>query len=131
VFCSLDLKGAYQQFIVNENTKKLLVINTLLGLYAYKRLPFGVKPAATIFQSVMDTILRGISNCAAYIDELSVKVDGILSRLKSRNESVGLVVRASVRRCFGADCPGSILLSATTFSTFNILTHTYKNTRSR
>lgn len=69
-FCMLDLKGAYQQLLVSESTKKLLTINTIKGLYRYTRLPFGVKPAASIFQSVMDQILKNINNVQAYIDDI-------------------------------------------------------------
>lgn len=71
-FCVLDLKGAYQQLIVSEATKRLLAINTIKGLYAHLRLPFGVKPAASIFQSVMDQILRNIKNVQAYIDDILI-----------------------------------------------------------
>lgn len=69
-FCVLDLKGAYTQLIVNDKTKKLLGINTIKGLYAYTRLPFGIKPAASIFQSAMDKILRGLKNVQCYIDDV-------------------------------------------------------------
>lgn len=69
-FCVLDLKGAYQQLIVDEETKTLLTINTIKGLYRYTRLPFGIKPAASIFQSVMDEILKNIQNVQAYIDDI-------------------------------------------------------------
>lgn len=48
-FALIDLRGAYQQLIVSEETKKLLVVNTHKGLYAYTRLPFGVKPAMLPF----------------------------------------------------------------------------------
>lgn len=39
-------------------------------MYRYKRLPFGVKPAASIFQSAMDEILKGIANVQCYIDDI-------------------------------------------------------------
>lgn len=71
-FCVLDLKGAYQQLIVSDATKKLLAVNTIQGLYVYKRLPFGVKPAASIFQSVMDKILEGLEQVQVYIDDILV-----------------------------------------------------------
>ena len=56
VFALIDLRGAYQQLVVSESTKKLLVINTHKGLYAFNRLPFGVKPASTLFQCAMDNM---------------------------------------------------------------------------
>lgn len=71
-FCVLDLKGAYQQLMVSDSTKKLLAINTCKGLYTYKRLPFGVKPAASIFQSVMDKILKDLDKVQAYIDDILI-----------------------------------------------------------
>ena len=95
LFCVLDLKGAYQQLVVNEETKKLLAINTAFGMYAYKRLPFGVKPAASIFQSVMDQILSGLDDVQCYIDDILIwgsnvkelydKVHKVLSRLLEFN----------------------------------------------
>ncbi|XP_053685726.1 uncharacterized protein LOC128735256 [Sabethes cyaneus] len=97
-FALIDLRGAYQQLIVSEAAKKLLVINTHKGLYAYRRLPFGVKPAATIFQSVMDKILLGIKNVQAYIDDILIwaesddellnKIKIVLGRLKIYNVKV-------------------------------------------
>lgn len=71
-FTVLDLKGAYTQLKVNEISKQILGVNTIKGLYVYKRLPFGVKPAAQIFQSVMDKILEGIENVQAYIDDILI-----------------------------------------------------------
>lgn len=95
LFCVLDLKGAYQQLIVNNKTKSLLAVNTIKGLYAFKRLPFGVKPAASIFQSVIDKIIGGIENAQAYIDdiliwgstaqELHAHVEKVLERLSHYN----------------------------------------------
>lgn len=97
-FCVLDLKGAYTQLKVDEETKKLLAVNTIKGLYAYNRLPFGVKPAASIFQFAMDKILMGLSNVQAFIDdvlvwgksieELHAIMEGVLERLLSFNVKV-------------------------------------------
>ncbi|XP_055585012.1 uncharacterized protein K02A2.6-like [Uranotaenia lowii] len=98
VFAVIDLRGAYQQLVVSENAKRMLVINTHKGLYAYTRLPFGVKPAAQIFQSVIDRILQGLSNAQAYVDdiliwaktneELLVKIEMVLERLMKHNVKV-------------------------------------------
>ena len=41
VFSVLDMKSAYHQVPVSENSQKYLTINTLQGLYAFSRLPFG------------------------------------------------------------------------------------------
>ena len=49
-FSKLDLSPAYQQMQMEEESAKYLTINTHLGLYQYKRLPFGVASAPAIFQ---------------------------------------------------------------------------------
>ncbi|XP_003369038.1 reverse transcriptase family protein [Trichinella spiralis] len=69
-FTKLDLSEAYLQVELDEESKKILVINTHKGLYYYNRLPFGVASAPAIFQQVMDTMLAGIPNVAAYLDDI-------------------------------------------------------------
>lgn len=39
-----------------------------MGIFKMTRLPFGVKPAAAIFQKTLENILRGIPNVVNYID---------------------------------------------------------------
>ena len=56
-FTKLDLTQAYQQLLLDDESKKLLVVNTPKGLFQFTRLPYGVSTAPAIFQSVMDRIL--------------------------------------------------------------------------
>ena len=71
-FTTLDLYQAYLQLKLDEESQKLVVVNTHKGLYKFKRLPFGVASAPAIFQKVMDTILRGIPRVICYIDDIMV-----------------------------------------------------------
>lgn len=73
----LDLKGAYLQVKLSKIAQETLVITTHKGLFAFKRLPFGVKPASQIFQAIIDTILQGIKNVFSYIDDLIIGADSI------------------------------------------------------
>ena len=41
-FTTLDLERAYQQLVLDEESRKYVVINSHQGLFQYKRLPFGV-----------------------------------------------------------------------------------------
>ena len=59
-FTKLDMRQAYQQLPLAEESKAYLVINTHHGLYQYNRLPFGVSSAPGIFQRVMESLLNGI-----------------------------------------------------------------------
>lgn len=70
-FVVLDLTNAYLQLSVDENCKSL-VINTHLGLYKFKRLPYGCASAPAIFQGVMDEVLKGLDNTVAYLDDILI-----------------------------------------------------------
>lgn len=72
VFCVLDLSSAYQQVPLSEESKRLLTVNTHLGLFEYQRLPFGIASAPTIFQSLMDKVFQGIPGVGCYIDDVIV-----------------------------------------------------------
>ena len=64
VFTQLDLSQAYQQLLLEEESKQYVVINTQRGLFRYNRLPFGVSSAPGIFQRAMESLLQGIPNIA-------------------------------------------------------------------
>ena len=71
-FTKLDLRQAYMQMILEEDSRQYVTINTHQGLYRYTRLPFGIAPAPAIFQRTMDTILQGIPHVLCYIDDLLI-----------------------------------------------------------
>ena len=50
-FSKLDLSQAYQQMLLDLEDRKYTTINTHLGLFQYKPLPFGIALAPAIFQS--------------------------------------------------------------------------------
>ena len=67
MFSKLDLAHAYQQLQLDEESKKLVVINTQKGLFRYNRLPFGVSAVPAIFQRTIEGVLRGIPNVCVYL----------------------------------------------------------------
>ncbi|XP_064469539.1 uncharacterized protein K02A2.6-like [Ornithodoros turicata] len=71
-FSKLDLKDAYQQILLDEESKKLVTINTQKGLYRYVRLPFGVFTAPALFQRIMENLLEDLRGVVVYFDDILV-----------------------------------------------------------
>lgn len=98
IFCALDLEGAYTQLALSDKSKHFMTINTIKGLYTYNRLPQGASSSASIFQNVMDQILRDIDHVHCYlddvliagknIDECKAKLKLVLERLREANIKV-------------------------------------------
>ena len=71
-FTKLDMSQAYQQLLLDEDSKKYTTINTHKGLYQYNRLPFGVSSAPGIFQRTMENLLQGIPHVVVRVDDILV-----------------------------------------------------------
>ncbi|XP_038106212.1 uncharacterized protein K02A2.6-like [Culex quinquefasciatus] len=71
-FSVIDLSDAYLQMEVEEESQKLLTMNTHKGLFKVKRLPPGVKPAPGAFQKVVDNMLAGQEGAASFLDDVLV-----------------------------------------------------------
>ena len=71
-FTKLDLSHAYHQLQLNEEAQKLMVISTHKGLFAYKRLQYGLNSAAGIFQRAMENVFKGIPHIAIYLDDILI-----------------------------------------------------------
>ena len=71
-FTELDLSHAYEQMLVDENSKEFLTINTHKGLYRYNRLPYGVASAPGIFQRTMEGLLQGIPSTGVLLDNILI-----------------------------------------------------------
>ena len=71
-FTKLDLRQAYQQVPLTEESRKYVVVNAHRGLFRYNRLPYGVSSAPGVFQHVMDGHLKDIPGVIVYIDVILV-----------------------------------------------------------
>ena len=97
-FTKLDLKNAYMQLAVDDESQKYLVMSTHMGLFKFKRLPYGIASAPGIFQRFMTQLLMNIPMVKCYYDdiliggknkaELEQKVIDVLTILKDRNVSL-------------------------------------------
>ncbi len=81
-FSLCDLSGAFNQLLLDDQSGKLLSLNTHRGLLAAKRLCFGVKTAPAIFQATMDKILAGIPQVFVYIDDVLLATETESQHLK-------------------------------------------------
>ena len=107
-FAVIDLRDAYLQVELDEESRKYAVITTHKGLYRYKRLAFGLSAAPAIFQSIIEQVLCECPRTSAYLDDILVSgstdeeflanLRECLMRLRKYN------VRAKREKClFGLD----------------------------
>ena len=102
-FTKLDLRQAYLQMPMDENSKKLLTINTHKGLYQYNRLPFGIASAPSIWQRAMDQILQGVRGVQCVLDDMIItgrdskehleNLETVLRKLRENG------LRANIEKC--------------------------------
>ena len=71
-FTKLDFSQAYQQMVVEEESREYLTVNTHRGLFQPTRLAYGVKSAPRIFQRQMEKKLNHIPFTKVRIDDVIV-----------------------------------------------------------
>lgn len=72
IFSKIDLENAFLQLPLDDQSKELTTINTSFGLYAFNFLPFGTNVSPSIFQGVMNDVIKDLPNVLAYQDDLIV-----------------------------------------------------------
>lgn len=70
--CSTKLDMlAYQQLVLNEDSKTVVAIDKHKGLYWYTCLPFRIyRIACPIFQRVMEGLLAALLHIVVYLDHV-------------------------------------------------------------
>ncbi|CAG2213598.1 unnamed protein product [Mytilus edulis] len=97
-YSKIDLRQAYLQLEMKEESKKYLTINTHRGLYQYNRMLFGVASAPAIWQRTIDQILQGLTGVQCILDDMVitgrndreplVNLEKVMKRLEMYNLSV-------------------------------------------
>ena len=72
IYSKLDLSHAYQQLVLDDESRKYTTINTSKGLFEYTRLPFGINAAPDIFQRTMENLLSQIPMTTVYLDDILI-----------------------------------------------------------
>lgn len=98
-FSKIDLSDAFLQVELDDDSKKLLTINTHVGLFTINRLQPGVKSAPGIFQEIMSKMLSGANGAFAFIDDIVLggatqeEHRKLLHEVLSRIENYGFKLR--------------------------------------
>ena len=102
-FTKLDLSSAYQQVLLDEESRQYVTINTHLGLYRYTRLPFGVASSPAIFQKIMDSVMSGLQGVGGILDDLIItgsNDERHLSNLESAFERISVMgIKLKKEKC--------------------------------
>ena len=99
LFCKLDLRAAFQQLMLDEQSQNLCVVNTHLGLFKPKRLPYGIASSPALWQQVMDRIFHGLQGTFVFIDDILIAgrdENELLERLKEvlkRIKDYGITIK--------------------------------------
>ena len=94
IFSKVDLKAAFQQLLMDEKSQEMCTVNTHLGLFRPKRLPFGIASSPALWQQTMDRIFNGLPGVFCFIDDILVagrdekehrdRLVAVLSRLRDK-----------------------------------------------
>ena len=96
-FTKLDMSQAYQQLLLDEESKKFTTINTHKGLFLYNRLPFGISSAPGIFQRTMENLLQGIPQVVVRIDDILITGKDDQDHLKNLNTVLEKLAKAGLK----------------------------------
>ncbi|KAK3747895.1 hypothetical protein QZH41_001360 [Actinostola sp. cb2023] len=96
-FTELDLSHAYEQMLLDDDSKQNVTINTHQGLYRYNRLPYGVSSTPGIFQRTMETLLQGIPCVGVFLDNILITGRTEEEHLRNINETLKRLSEAGLR----------------------------------
>ena len=86
VFSKIDLKQAFQQLTMTDESQSICTLSTHLGLFRPKRLPYGIASSPALWQLTMDKMFAGLQGTFCFVDDILVagKTDEEhLNRLKA------------------------------------------------
>lgn len=71
-FSRLDCNSAFHQLHVSDESQPLLTFSTPSGRFCWTRMPYGIKSAPEIFQSVLFNLLRDVPRCFVFFDDILI-----------------------------------------------------------
>ena len=86
-FTKLDVCQAYNNIPIRKEDRILTTINTHLGQLLWNRLPYGIAPAAAIFQETTDQTLTEIPMWCCRVDDILISGRNSNVLLQSRRHT--------------------------------------------
>ena len=109
-YSTLDLALGFWQIPLERKSAHKCGIITEWGLFEMTRLSFGLKNTPSIFQRVMDKLLKDMENVTAYIDDMLVHSEDFESHIEALNnvfnrlEKAGSKLKGKKCKFFESKC---------------------------
>ena len=91
IFTNLDLSNAYLQMPLANESKLCTMINTHLGLFQYNRFCFEMTSTQSMFQRVMENLLKVMTHVGGYLDDIMITGE----TRKEHDVNLEMVIRRS------------------------------------
>ena len=101
IFSKLDLRAAYHQLEICEESRDLTAFTSHVGQFRYKRLPFGLANAPSAYMKVISNILKDCRNTTSYLDDILIfgrtveEYDKCLQITLNRLKEYGIILNKS------------------------------------
>ena len=105
-YSTLDLRSGYHNIPIARVDKDKTAFITRRGCFRYKRLPFGLTTAPSVFQRLMDLALCGLTyfSCLVYLDDIIVFAKDFSTHMQRLREVFERLRKANlklhVNKCF-------------------------------
>ena len=94
-YCTIDLKAAFHQILLNRNSRKYTAFRTSLGCFQFKRMSFGLPNAPSSMSTLISMVVSDLPGTVAYLDDILVggrtmeeckeNLEAVFKRLKEKN----------------------------------------------
>lgn len=98
-FSKIDLAAAYHQIVLEAESRHYTAFNSPFGSFQFCRMPFGLASAASVFQRVMQSVLKDVKGVVIFQDDVLIfarhleEHDKILKNMLSIFEEKGIVIK--------------------------------------
>lgn len=84
--------------MLDESTQELLAWSTPFGIYRVNRLPYGTKPACSLFQNIVEKVLQGCRGTVNFLDDIVVTGIDDEDHIKNLDEVLHRLSEAGFRQ---------------------------------